>query len=57
MTGSEQVSSVDLSSRRLCIAKKHSPICFSALSKTGERSLKNITLKKDEERIEANYEG
>ena len=57
ITGSEQVSSVDLSARRLCIAKKHSPNCFSALSKTGERSLKNIFLNKAGERIEVNYEG
>ena len=57
MIGSEQVSSIDLSGRRLCIANKHSPVCFAALSKTGERSLRNILLNKDGERIEVNYEG
>ncbi len=55
--GSDQVSSIDLSARRLFIAKEHSPVCFMALSKTGERSLKNIFLNKAGERIEVNYEG
>ena len=57
MIGSEQVSSIDLSARRLYIAKKHSPVCYTALSKTGERSLKNILLNKAGERIEVIYEG
>ena len=57
LIGSDQVSQIDLSTKKLFIAKNHCPICFSALSKTGERSLKNILLKKAENKIEVHYEG
>ena len=56
-SGPEGDSRVDFSNRKLVLVKKHCPVCFDALSKTGERSLRNILLEKTDERIEVHYEG
>ena len=57
LVGENSTSFFDLSIKTISISRKHCPVCFDALYKTGDHDLQNIVLNKSPERIELTYEG
>ena len=54
--GKKAVSALNFAEKKITLAKVHGPVCFEALFKTGINSLSNISITKNEERIELSYD-
>ena len=54
--GKKAVSALNFAEKKITLAKAHGPVCFEALFKTGINKLSNISITKNEERIELSYD-